>query len=248
MGAILEVSNLCKSYPGFRLKNVTFSVERGSIMGFIGRNGAGKTTTLRSILGLTHPDSGSVRCLGRDWAQYERGIKDFIGYAGGAVDYYKRKKIRDIAAVTRRFYHTWDERAYRRYLTLFSLNEDKTPAQLSQGKRVELNLVLALSHRAELLILDEPTSGLDPVARGELTDVFKYLRAQRVAILFSTHITSDLERCADGITYLRNGEVVVSEALGDFLAFHRMNGDGETLEEIMLRFEGGGSLNGTLSD
>ena len=247
MAARLEIRNLCKVYPGFQLKNVSFNVERGSIMGLIGRNGAGKTTTLKSILGLTHPDAGPVRCLGRDWTEHERGIKEFIGYAGGAVDYYKRKRIKDIAAATRRFYNTWDDRAYRRYLTLFSLNENKTPAQLSQGKRVELNLVLALSHRAELLILDEPTSGLDPVARAELTDVFKYLRAQRVAILFSTHITSDLERCADDITYLRNGEIVVSEALRDFMAFHRMKGTGETLEDIMLRFERG-SWDGTLSD
>ena len=247
MSAVLEVKNLCKSYPGFQLKNVSFNVERGSIMGFIGSDGAGKTTTLRSILGLTRPDSGSVRCLGRDWAEHERGIKEFIGYAGGTVDYYNRKRIRDIAAATRRFYNTWDARAYRRYLTLFSLNENKTPAQLTQSKRIEMHLVLALSHRAELLILDEPTSGLDPDTRAELTDVFKYLRAQRVAILFSTRIASDLERCADDITYLRGGEVVISEALGDFLAFHRMNGDGETLEEIMTRFERG-SWDGTLPD
>jgi len=234
---VLEVRGLCKAYPGFRLEDVSFSVDAGSVMGFIGRNGAGKTTTLKSILRLVRPDAGEVRCFGMDFAAHEGEIKKRIGYAGGAVDYYRRKRIGDLVDVTRGFYDNWDEAAYRRYRELFSLDEGKTPAQLSEGMRVKLNLALALSHGAELLLLDEPTSGLDPVSREELLDVFRYLRGKGVAILFSTHITSDLEKCADGITYIVRGRIAASGALPDFLADCAGKGLGGTLDEIMVHYE-----------
>jgi len=234
---ILEVAGLRKQYPKFLLDGVSFAVERGSIMGFIGRNGAGKTTTLKSILNIVHPDAGMIRYFGLDLAGHEGEIKRRIGYAGGAVDYYKRKKLRDIVAVTRRFYPNWDEAAYRKYMEAFALDEDKTPGQLSEGMRVKLNLTLALSHRAELLLLDEPTSGLDPVSREELLDVFLYLREQGVAVLFSTHITSDLEKCADHITYIAKGRLIAAEPMEDFLRRCAAEGAGRTLDEIMVHYE-----------
>ena len=204
--SVLEVKGLCKSYPKFRLEDVSFRLEKGRIMGLIGRNGAGKTTTLKSLLNLVHPDCGERLFFDLDLEHHEQEIKCRIGYAGGAVDYYRRKKIRQLADVTKQFYPNWDEAAYRRYLNAFSLDEDKTPGELSEGMRVKLNLTLALSHQAELLILDEPTSGLDPVSRAELLDVFTVLRDQGTAILFSTHITTDLEACADDVTYLAAGK------------------------------------------
>lgn len=237
MGAILEVEHLGKVYPEFLLKDVSFSVAEGSIMGFIGRNGAGKTTTLKCLLNLVHPDAGRIRFFGLDLQEHEQEIKQRIGYAGGAVDYYRRKKIRDIVAVTKTFYENWDEAEYHKYLRVFNLSPEKTPEQLSEGMKVKLNLALALSHHAELLILDEPTSGLDPVSRAELTDTFKYLKKQGIAILFSTHITSDLENCADGITYIRGGEIVASEPMVDFITFRRVRGYGESLEKIMVHYE-----------
>ena len=170
--AILEVRSLVKRYPAFLLDGVTFSMESGRIMGLIGRNGAGKTTTLKSIFNLVHPDGGEIRAFGLSMPEDEREIKRRIGFAGGAVDYYERRKIRDIAAVTSSFYENWDGEAYRRYLSVFSLDEEKTPLQLSAGMRVKFSLTLALSHRAELLILDEPTSGLDPLSREELLEIF----------------------------------------------------------------------------
>jgi len=235
--AILEVQGLVKRYPSFLLDGVTFSLEPGRIMGLIGRNGAGKTTTLKSIFNLVHPDGGEIRVFGLPMPEKEREIKQRIGFAGGAVDYYERKKIRDIAKVTASFYESWDEEAYRRYLSVFSLEEDKTPMQLSAGMRVKFSLTLALSHRAELLILDEPTSGLDPVSRAELLDVFRYLKGRGVSILFSTHITSDLENCADDITYIAKGKLIASGSLDGFLAENRQAGRGDTLEEIMVWHE-----------
>ena len=235
--AILEVSDLCKRYPAFLLDHISFSLEPGRIMGLIGRNGAGKTTTLKSIFNLVHPDGGRIRIFDLDMPTEERQIKQHIGYAGGAIDHYKRKKLREIAAVTRSFYDNWDDEAYRRYLSAFSLDEDKTPMQLSEGMRVKFSLTLALSHQARLLILDEPTSGLDPVSRAELLDAFLFLKEKGVSILFSTHITSDLEKCADDITYIARGKLVASGPLDAFLAENGQAGHGRTLEEIMVYYE-----------
>ena len=235
--AILEIQGLCKTYPAFRLDNVSFLVEPGSIMGLIGRNGAGKTTTMKSILHIVHPDAGTIRYFGLDFAGHEAEIKQRIGFAGGAADYYKRKKISQLLDVTRRFYDNWDEAACAQYLKAFSLDPEKTPAQLSEGMKVKLSLTLALSHRAELLILDEPTSGLDPVSREELLESFRFLQDRGVAILFSTHITSDLEKCADHITYISKGRCLASEPMAQFLERHRQAGRGSTLDEIMVHYE-----------
>ena len=153
------------------------------------------------------------------------------------MDYYKKKKIRQITEITKTFYDNWDEAAYRKYLDLFSIDDDKTPSQLSEGMKVKLNLAMALSHGAKLLILDEPTSGLDPVSREELLEVFRYLAGKGVAILFSTHITSDLDKCADDITHIKKGRLVYSGKLSDYVEKCRAEGLGTTLEDIMINCE-----------
>ena len=226
--SILSVNGLYKRYPSFSLEDVSFCVESGSIMGFIGRNGAGKTTTLKSILGLVHPDAGTIRYFGMDFSEHEAEIKQRIGYVVSASGHYKKKKIRTITDVTRRFYPNWSEADYRHYLEVFHLDEDKTPDQLSEGMKLKYSISLALSHAAELLILDEPTSGLDPVSRGELLDVFTQLRGRGTAILFSTHITSDLEKCADAITYIKSGKLLFTGPKKDL---------GCGVEEYMIRNE-----------
>ena len=229
--SILSIMNLTKEYPGFTLDNVSFDVAKGTIMGFIGRNGAGKSTTLKAILNMVHADSGSVSCFDMDMKENERDIKQRIGFTGGEVYYYKKKKIKDILTITKRFYMNWDDEICHRYMKMFSLDENKTPSELSSGMKVKLNLVMALSHGAELLILDEPTSGLDPVSRDELLEIFKYLKKQGTTILFSTHITSDLEKCADDITYIRGGKIIYTGSILDFV------GDGDTLENVMIEQE-----------
>ena len=213
---VLEVEGLCKRYPAFALENVSFSVGAGRICGFIGRNGAGKSTTLGSLTGLVHPDAGAARFFGLDARENETAVKRRIGYVASGVNYYPNKKLRMITRVTRMFYDGWDDAAYARYMRLFGLDESKTPAQLSAGMKVKYTLALALSHRAELLILDEPTSGLDPVSRDELLDVFMQLSREGKAILFSTHITSDLDKCADDIVYIRQGKILAEDTIGDF--------------------------------
>lgn len=237
MTTLLEIHGLRKEYPKFSLGPISFSVEAGSIMGFIGRNGAGKTTTLKSILNIVRPTAGSIRYFGRDLEENEREIKQRVGFAGGAVDWYPRKKIADILDVTSRFYGNWDPEANRKYMDIFAIDPGKTPRELSEGMKVKLNLAIALSHRAELLILDEPTSGLDPVSREELLDIFRLLRDRGTAILFSTHITSDLEKCADAITYIRQGQLVATGPMDAFLEEQRRIGAGSSLEEIMVSHE-----------
>lgn len=232
---IVELENVCKAFPAFRLNDVSFSLDEGKITGFIGRNGAGKTTTIKSMLNLVHADSGAISYFGMPLLEHEMEIKQRIGYSTGTVSWYPRKMIREIVDVTKAFYPSWDEEAYRRYLTMFALDENKKPIELSEGMKVKFNLLLALSHRAEVLILDEPTSGLDPFSRDELLELFATLKEHGVTILFSTHITSDLERCADNIVYISLGEIRAACPKADFVQEHGHLG--ETLEEIFLRLE-----------
>ena len=234
--SIVEIRNLVKEYPSFTLKNVSFDICEGRITGFIGRNGAGKTTTIKAMLNLIHLDSGSVSYFGKPLLMNEAEIKKHIGYSTGTVNWYPRKKIKDIVDVVSRFYDTWDKQTYEKYLSMFNLDENKTPVELSEGMKVKFNLLLALSHNAKVLILDEPTSGLDPFSRSELLDVFLSLKKNGIAIFFSTHIISDIEKCADDIVYISNGRIVSSEPLSDFEKKYSNND--ESLEETMLRLEG----------
>ena len=233
--SIVELKDVCKTWPSFQLKDVSFTLEAGRITGFIGRNGAGKTTTIKAMLNLIHRDSGEISYFGMPLTEHEREIKQRIGYSTGTVNWYPRKNIRDIVSVTKTFYPNWDEDAYRKYLTFFGIDEAKKPMELSEGMKVKFNLLLALSHRAEALILDEPTSGLDPFSRDELLELFKTLKERGVTILFSTHITSDLERCADNIVYISRGEIRASLPEKDFL--RELGRPGESLEEVFLRME-----------
>ncbi len=232
---LVTVAALRKEYPSFRLNDVSFTLKAGQITGFAGRNGAGKTTTIKSMLNLIHPDGGTITYFGLPLIGHEAEIKQRIGYSTGTVSWYPRKKLKDIVAVTKRFYPNWDEDAYRSYRALFCLDENKTPRELSEGMRVKFNLLLALSHRAEILILDEPTSGLDPFSREELLELFIALRDQGVAVFFSTHIVSDLEKCADEILYLSGGSIRAAMPQQTFR--QSLSLPGETLEQTLLRLE-----------
>ena len=235
--SIVEVRELVKKYPTFELKEASFTVDAGHITGFIGRNGAGKTTTIKSMLNLIHPDSGEVDYFGMPLAGNEKEIKRRIGYSTGTVNWYPRKKIRDIVSIESRFYDTWDDSAYRKYMALFQLDENKAPIELSEGMKVKFNLLMALSHKAEVLILDEPTSGLDPFSRSELLDIFAGLKSDGVAVFFSTHIISDIEKCADDIVYISKGKIVAAMPRERFIEQYSL--EGESLEETMLRMERG---------
>ena len=240
---VLSIKGLTKRYPNFELQDVTFDVPEGKIMGLIGKNGAGKSTTLKSILNLVNPDQGSIEMFGKDFREHELSCKQEMGVVLGGIDFYNHKKIKDITAVTKRFYQNWDDEEYEKYLKAFALVPNKKVKELSSGMKVKYMLALALSHKAKLLILDEPTSGLDPVSRNDLLELFRQLVDKKgISILFSTHITSDLEKCADYITYIKDGKLLRSAEKAAFIkSFQHLREPDDpselTLEEIMIRTE-----------
>lgn len=237
---MLNVTNLCKQYERFELKNVSFSLEPGYIMGFVGRNGAGKTTTLKSMLNLVHPDGGSVKMFGMDFIPNELAIKQKISFMFGGIHCYPKKKIKDIASVVKRFYDEWDDAAYEAYLNRFELDPEKRVDELSEGMKVKFNLALALSHNAKLLILDEPLNGLDPVSRDDLVELFQELIEDgERSILFSTHIMSDLEKCADYITFIHDGTIIESCTKDDLISSYRIvKGTPEQLDALTDKMVG----------
>ena len=231
---VMEIRGLCKAYPAFTLKDVSFTVPQGAVMGFIGRNGAGKSTTIKSVLGLVHPDAGQVEILGRSFTGGEKFIKENIGVVLGGIDFYPKKTIATLTDVVRRFYENWDQEKYRHYLQLFAIDESKRVDQLSSGMQVKYM-------NARLLILDEPTSGLDPVSRDELTELLGRIAADgQRSVLFSTHITSDLEKCASHISFIKDGQIQYTGTLEDFRAHYAYLRRGDaplTLEDIIVSVE-----------
>ena len=220
--ALLSVQKLSKNYPGFQLREMSFDLEEGAITGFIGRNGAGKTTTINAILSFIRPDGGEVFYRGAPFGAEDRQILEKIGFVSAGMTYYTRKPLKTITAVTKTFYPEWDDAVFEKYMRDFNLTGEKTPAELSNGMKIKYALALALSHGAELFILDEPTSGLDPVSREELVEIFLRLKDAGKTILFSTHITSDLEKCADRILFIQQGSLKADEPLDAFRQKYRI--------------------------
>ena len=218
MNEVLRLENVNKKYPTFSLKDVSFSIEPGQIMGFIGRNGAGKTTTLKCIMNLIHFESGKISAFDKDMTENELENKQRIGFALSELNYYPNRTIKQLMNVTKRFYKNFDEKKFNEVCNLFKLDVNKKLEELSSGMKVKYSVAVALSHKAELLILDEPTSGLDPVSRDEVLDIFREIvRSGERSILFSTHITSDLDKCASYITYIHNGEIVYTGEKKEFV-------------------------------
>lgn len=208
MTPLLDIQNLNKRYPSFALKDVTFSLPQGYIMGFIGPNGAGKTTTIKAMLNMVHADSGTVEILGHRGGD-AIDVKEQVGVVMDLPFYVDAWRCRDVEAAVRPFYRHWDSQRYAKLLKQFDVAPDKRIKELSRGMKVKLMLAVALSHHARLLLLDEPTSGLDPVAREELLDILaEFMQDETNSVLFSTHITADLEKVADYITFILNGQIV----------------------------------------
>ena len=235
---MLQVDGLCKSFDGFQLKNVSFTVPSGAIVGFIGQNGAGKTTTLKCIMRSVFPDAGSVTVNGRDMSENETECKKLISFSSGTFEYYRNKKLREIVAAVKPFYDNWSDDDFNKYCAKFSLDVNKRVKELSAGMKVKFSLALAMSHNANVFVFDEPTSGLDPIARDELLDVFRdIVEDGDKSILFSTHITADLEKCADYVLFIKDGQIIVDsekDALLDDYALIKGGAD-ELTDELTSR-------------
>lgn len=208
MDAILEVKDLTKQYDGFTLDHVSFTVPGGCIMGLIGENGAGKSTTIKAILDLIHKDEGKVTFWGKDLAQAPE-MKEDIGVVFDGISFYETLTPARVGRILGEAYKNWDDNLYKEYLQRFSLHADKEIKGLSKGMKAKLSIAAALGHRPKFLILDEATSGLDPVMRDDMLDVFlEFVQDEEHSILMSSHITTDLEKVADYITFIHQGQMM----------------------------------------
>ncbi|MCI9295306.1 MAG: ABC transporter ATP-binding protein [Lawsonibacter sp.] len=209
----IEIKGLCKSYGDFSLNNIDLTLPGGSILGLIGENGAGKTTTIKCILNLIRRDAGEITVLGHDNIREEKLAKQDIGLVLDECFFHDTLRPRDVEKILAPAYKNWDSDLFRSYLDKFGLPEKKLIKEFSRGMKMKLSLSAALAHHPKLLILDEATAGLDPVIRDEILDEFLgFIQDEDHAILMSSHITSDLEKVADYIAYIHQGEVVLSDA------------------------------------
>ena len=212
----LEVHSLNKSFDRFALKDVSFTLPRGAVMGFIGENGAGKTTTIKAVLGLIRKDSGDISVLGGSIE--DASIRAKIGVVFDDLHLHRTLRIRQAAKIFPHLYEDWDADLFKEYLNRFNLDAEKKIKDLSRGMRMKLSIALALSHHPELLILDEPTAGLDPVVRDEVLEIFQdFMQDENHAILFSSHITSDIDKIADYLTFIHDGEILFSVTTDELL-------------------------------
>lgn len=221
MENVIEIENLCKSYDGFSLDNVSLCVPAGSITGFIGQNGAGKTTTIYSLLNIINTDSGSIRIFGMDYREKETEIKERIGIVFDEMGYHDSMTPFQLNRMMKNVYHNWQEDVFFQYLERFGLPARKKCGKFSRGMRMKLQIAVALSHKADLLILDEPTSGLDPIVRNEMLNIFQtFMEEENHTVFLSSHIISDLERIADEITFIDKGRILLSDNKDKILEQH----------------------------
>lgn len=239
MDYILEVDDLNKKLGygdrnSFELEDVSFKLKPGYIMGFIGPNGSGKTTTIKLIMNLLKKDSGSIKIFGKDNVDFEKEVKDRIGFVYDQSNFYEELDMEEMTSIVAPFYSKWDEEVYQSYMERFKLDERQTIKSLSKGMKTKYALAIALSHHADLIIMDEPTSGLDPVFRREILEILQeVILDESKSIFFSTHITTDLDKIADYITYIDQGKIRLSQSKESLTDQYRLvKGGKEDLEKI----------------
>lgn len=217
----IELKGVTKKYDGFTLDNISFEVPQGSIMGFIGQNGAGKTTTIRSMLNIIPINEGEIKLLGLDYIKQEQEVKERIAVVFDELPFQDLFNAKDVAKIFEGIYPKWDNAVYQQYLDRFQLPQKKKVGQFSKGMKMKLQIACALSHDAELLLMDEATTGLDPIVRDEILHIFlEYLQDEGRSILMSSHITSDLEKIADSVTFIDRGKILISGYKDEILETH----------------------------
>jgi len=241
MSNVLEIENLSKYYDDFHLDHVSFTLPEGFIMGLIGPNGAGKTTIIKSIMNLIMKNQGSIKVFGKDHQEHEVEIKERIGFVYDNPNYYEHLNLKQMRKIIAPFYKHWDDDVFYNLIRKFDLPLKKTIKKFSRGMIMKGALAMALSHHADLIIMDEPTSGLDPVFRREFLDLlYELLQDKKKSILFSTHITSDLEKIADYITFVNKGKVIFTSSKDDVLENYGVAKGGNDLldQDVKDHFKG----------
>lgn len=209
MENVVELHDVSKSLKAFTIDHMDLQIKQGYVTGFIGANGAGKSTTMKLIMNLLQPDNGEVSVFGLDYASHEKEIKDRIGFVYDSNIFYESLNLKDISRIVAPAYTHWDQKQFKAYVEQFELPLNKPMKKFSKGMQMKASIAMALSHDAELIVMDEPTAGLDPTSRRELLDIFQEVMIDgKRTILFSTHITSDLDRIADYIVLIDEGEIL----------------------------------------
>ena len=217
---VIEVSNLTKDYGSFKLENVSFRVPVGCICGFIGQNGAGKTTTIQAMLDVIKRDSGEIKIFGQDVVDHPE-LKEDIGVVYDEMGFHEFMTPKQISTMMKNIYKNWQEKEFFSLLKKLSLPANKKCGTFSRGMRMKLQIAVAMSHKAKLLIMDEPTSGLDPIVRSEILSLFQeYVLEEENSIMLSSHITSDLEKIADMIVFINGGKIILSGEKDELLENH----------------------------
>lgn len=212
MESVIELQHVYKAFKGFELKDLSLSVKKDFVTGFIGGNGAGKSTTIKLIMNLLQPDSGTISIFGMDFKKNEKEIKQRIGFVFDSNIFYENITLAEMKKIIKPAYRKWDDALFDQYVDMFELPLKKNLKTFSKGMKMKASLTIALSHHAELIIMDEPTSGLDPIFRSELLDILHNLMQNgERTIFFSTHITTDLDRIADYITFIHNGQHIFTK-------------------------------------
>lgn len=214
----IEMKDVTKSYTNFKLDHLNLQVPKGCIMGFVGENGAGKTTTIKTLLNLVKRDCGEISILGMNNVDKEKEIKEQVGVVFSESHFHDNLRTKDIPKIMKKIYKSWDDQVFEHYRKEFDLPPEKIMKEYSRGMSMKIQIAVALSHHAKLLILDEATSGLDPVVRDEMLDIFmNFIQDEEHTVFISSHITSDLEKIADYITFIHKGELVFSEPKDELL-------------------------------
>ncbi len=217
----IEINGITKRYDGFTLDNVSFNVARGSIMGFIGQNGAGKSTTINTVLNIIKPDDGDVKIFGLDNRTDELEIKQQLSAVFDELPFHDVLNANALNNILKGVFEGWSSETYFEYLDRFQLPRKKKFGQFSKGMKMKLQIAAALSHGAKLLVMDEATTGLDPVVRNEILDIFlDFLQDEDHSILMSSHITTDLEKVADSVTFIDRGRILLTGFKDDILESH----------------------------
>lgn len=216
MENVVEFTNVTKKFKGFSVKNIDLQVKQGFVTGFIGANGAGKSTSIKMMMNLLRPDVGEIKLFGLDYKKHEKAIKERIGFVYDGNVFFEGLNMKDIKRIVAPAYKHWDDKVFYQYIEKFELPLNKSIKTFSKGMQMKASLAIALSHHAELIIMDEPTAGLDPIFRRELLDILQELMVDgNRTIFFSTHITTDLDRIADYIAFMQNGELVFNQSIHD---------------------------------
>lgn len=218
---VVELKDVTKDYGDFKLDQVSFTVPEGSVCGFIGQNGAGKTTTIKLMLDVIKADQGKIRLFDENIEKDSARLREDIGVVFDEMGFHEFMTGRDINIMMKNIYKNWDEEMFFDYLKRFSLPSRKQCGDFSRGMRMKLQIAVALSHHAKLLIMDEPTSGLDPIVRNEMLQIFReFVIEEDHTILLSSHITGDLEKLADEVVFINAGKIVLSGNKDDILEKH----------------------------